>query len=93
MLESLSYLHDIIYHTDLLRERLFHLYGWAGGGEGGGRFPTKKLGPIFSETNIQDGVNSIVHFLKRQHRVSGEKKSRLENILYFLLLNLLCRGS
>ena len=57
-----------------------------GGGEGGGRFPTKKLGPIFSETNIQDGVNSIVHFLKRQHRVSGEKKSRLENILYFLLL-------
>ena len=37
-----------------------------GRGEGGGRFSTKKLGPIFfSETNIQDRVNSIVHVFKK----------------------------
>ena len=41
MLESLSYLHDIIYHTDLLRERLFHLYGWAGAGREAEDFPQK----------------------------------------------------
>ena len=62
VLESLHHLHDIIYHTELLRERLFNFYGCVEWG-GGGRFSTKKSGPNFSRKKyLQDRVNSIVLF-------------------------------
>ena len=88
VLESLSYLHYIIYHSELLRERLFHFYGCVEWG-GGGRFSTqKKSGPNFSRKKyLQDRVNSIVLFaflqIKRQNRVAGEKNSGLKTSYIF----------
>ena len=32
--KSLSYIHEIIYHTEIIRVRLFHFYGWVWGGGG-----------------------------------------------------------
>ena len=90
--ESLSSLHDLSYLGATI------LFLWVGGGKEED-FPQKHSGPNFSRKKyIQDRVNSIVLCfifylqIKRQNRVADEKKIRSENILYFLLLNLLCRG-
>ena len=70
VLESLSYLHDI-FHTELLRERLFH---FDGGGGGGGRkiFHKKNQDQIFPCRTGYILLFILPFFqIKRQNRVVG----------------------